>query len=148
MTAAARVLRESLAGRHSRFTENSRACQAQLDNVFLTSQKDKWLYQKSPDLEGDGLLHLPAHNCLPWLFFEPGSGSRLLLLSLLTGTCKPRASARWPVLIVPEPSRGPACSVHWDTCIAQGHAHPAKSQIYQTVLAAAWIRLMPAHLPL
>lgn len=146
VTAATRVCRESLAGRHSRSTENSCACQAQLDNVFLTSQKDKCLHPKSPGLEGDSLVHLPAHHCSPWLFSEPMSGSGLLLLSLSRGTCEPRASACWPVLIVPEPSRASACSVHQDFCPAQGHAPPATSQIYPTVLAAAWIQLVAAHL--
>lgn len=82
VTAATRVQTESLAGRQNRFTESSCACQAQLDNAFLTSQKDKWLYPKPPDLEGDSFLHLPAHHCLPRLCSEPVSGSGLFLLSL------------------------------------------------------------------
>lgn len=131
---------------HSRFTENSCARQAQPDKVFLTSWKDKWLYPKSPDLEGDSRVRLPAYHYSPWIFSELVSGSGLLLLSLPTDTCEPRASAHWPGLIVPETSRVPACSVHQDFCPAQGYPPPATSQIYQTVLAAAWIQLMPAHL--
>lgn len=52
VTAATRVQRESLAGRHNRFIERPCACQAQVDNVFLTSQKDKWLVPKIPRPRG------------------------------------------------------------------------------------------------